>query len=152
MDKFLRNLKSNKVGINRNKNPIDMGLFLSFLTVDVIRPVEVLGNEKERTQLIGDNNLIIDGGVIDGVEYIDELRYGKNMQSQYHNYVHPFYLFEIFNPEGKRFFLDYYADDIKLEIHKAQAAYEELELEANDARKYLAGIIKFWDGMNNESN
>ena len=150
MNDFLGNLNRNKVGINLNKNPIDMGLFLSFLTVDVIRPVEVLGNEKERTQLIGDNNLIIDGGVIDGVEYIDELRYGKNMQSQYHNYVHPFYLFEIFNAEGKRFFLEYYADDIKFEIHKAQAKHEELELEANDARKYLAGIIKFWDGMNNE--
>jgi hypothetical protein len=40
--------------------------------------------------------------------------YGKNLDNPYNNFVNPFYIFDILNEDGKKFFLEYYAEDINI--------------------------------------
>ena len=106
-------LESDKIEINWNKNPIKMKDFLKFLTVDTVKSTSHLGYYNGWTQRVNkENMLVVQGGMINGVEYLDRLEYGKKMQSKYNNFVNPFYLFDILTKEGKSFFYDYYKDDI----------------------------------------
>lgn len=110
---FYGKLDQKKIQINWNKNPIKMDQFLSFLTIPVERSYEHLGDINGWTKLFNnDYKLIISGGNVHGVEYLDSLQYGIKLDNKYNNYVNPFYLFEILNNEGKQFFLDYYKEDI----------------------------------------
>ena len=118
MNKILSKLSSNKTNINWNKNPIDMDLFLYFLNVEVFPQTKFLGSSTGWTQYQGDNNLIITGGRIGSKHYLDSIQYGKNLDNPYNNYVNPFYLFDIMNQEGKKFFLKYYKDDIDALLNK----------------------------------
>jgi hypothetical protein len=112
MQKFYKALDKDKIEINWNNNPIPMELFLSFLTVETERQKKFLGSDNGWTLLTGDNGLEIGGGIIKGTEYLNRLKYGKNLDNSYNNYVNPFYLFDIMANEGKIFFLQYYAEDI----------------------------------------
>lgn len=58
-----------------------------------------------------DINLIITGNRVNGVEYLDSLRYGKKLFESLQYSVNPFYLFDILTKEGREVFMDYYADD-----------------------------------------
>ncbi len=110
---FYDKLSTEKIKINWNKNPIRMELFLSFLTTNTERSHEHLGSTTRWTRLFNkENSLIVSGGVVEGVEYLDSLQFGVKLSNLYNNYVKPFYLFEILTKEGQAFFLDYYADDI----------------------------------------
>lgn len=137
MKKFLKKLPMDKIKINRNKKPIRMDLFLSFLTVDLDRPTRHLGDCNGWTRLYGDDNLDVSGGKVGGVEYLDSLKYKSNLDNPYNNYVNPFYLFEIMTSEGQKFFLDYYSDDIQ----------EQLKSASEDLAKALeakVGVFDFW--------
>ena len=133
MEKLIKKLKSDKIQINWNKNPIKMKEFLSFLTVEVDRCTDHLGYHTGWTQYRGGDDLIIGGGIVSSVEYLNNLRYKKNLDNPYNNYVNPFFLFEIMNEDGKKFFIDYYRDDILKIISQEQA---KIEL----ARKNLASL------------
>lgn len=142
MKKFLQKLPFDKIKINWNKRPIRMDQFLSFLTVDVEVSRNHLGYENGWTRYYGDNGLIVGGGIIrysnGSVEYLDSLQYGEKLDNPYNNFVNPFYLFEIMNDEGKRFFLEYYSEDIQKELDSAQKA---LKL----AEEYKNELFEFWD-------
>ena len=133
MEKLIKKLDCDKIQIHWNKNPIKMKDFLSFLTVDVVRSRDHLGCENGWTQHHADDNLIIGGGMVGGVEYLDSLRYKKNLDNPYNNYVNPFFLFEIMNEDGKKFFLDYYREDILKILDQEQSKIEA-------AKKNLAGL------------
>lgn len=106
-------LSDEKIKMNWNRNPIKMNLFLSFLEIDVERTKDHLGYCNGWTQLINkEHKLYIGGGIVKGVEYLDTIRFGNRLCSPYHNYVNPFYLFDILTTEGKKFFVDYYKEDI----------------------------------------
>lgn len=129
---FYNKLQSDKIKINWNKNPIRMDLFLSFLTIRVERSHEHLGSNTGWTKLYNkEHNLIVSGGVLRGVEYLDHIEYGTKLSNPYNNYVNPFYLFDILTTEGKAFFFEYYADDIDtiVKTEKDGVAIEERRLE-----------------------
>ena len=115
---------SNKINMNWNKNPILMEVFLSFLTVEVKKDEECWGAENGWTQYNGENNLIVRGGVVKGVEYLDSLQYGKNMSNPYNNFVNPFYLLSIMTKEGKNFFFNYYRVEIDRLSERLRAELE----------------------------
>ena len=110
--------------------PIEMSVFLSFLRVDLERHRHV-DAYAGWTELHGDNDLIISGCEIRGVEYLDSIQYKENIDNKYNNYVNPFFLFEIMNDEGKAFFLHYYKDEINElmgeQLSKVQSAEEKLK-------------------------
>jgi len=129
---FYNKLQSDKIKINWNKNPIKMDLFISFLTIEVKRTYDHLGNDTGWTRLKNeDHKLIIGGGKVNGIEYLDRLEYGVKLDNPYNNYVNPFYLFDILTKEGQSFFLDYYADDIDTIVttEKAGIAIQARRLE-----------------------
>jgi hypothetical protein len=134
---FYRKLDNGKIKINWNKKPIRMDLFLSFLTVKVERQVKFLGSDTGWTQFKGEDRLEIGGGIVNGVEYLDRIQYKKNLDNAYNNYINPFYMFEILNDEGKKFFLEYYGEDIAAILKKAQA-----KLDA--AQQQRDAIYEFW--------
>ena len=127
---ILNNFPGDKIKMNWNKNPILMEVFLSFLTVEVKKDEKCWGSENGWTQHTGENNLVVRGGVVNRVEYLDSLQYGKNIDNPYNNYVNPFHLFTIMTKEGQRFFFDYYSS----EIDKLSAKIC-LELEAANQNK-----------------
>lgn len=144
MSNFFKKLKDEKIKINWNKNPIRMDLFLSFITVETKREKDFFGSDNGWTLLVGNDGLEIGGGVISGVEYVDKLKYKRNMVNPYNNFVNPFYLFEIFNNAGKKFFLNYYAEDIKTLLKQAQD-------EADRAASYKNELFSFWENVGGKS-
>jgi hypothetical protein len=144
MRKFYSQLKNDKIKINWNKNPIPMKLFLSFLTVEVKKLSDFLGSCSGWTQYKGDNGLVITGGIVK-VEYLDNIIYGKNLDNPYNNFVNPFYLFEIMNNEGKKFFLDYYADDISKLKDIAEKKIEQAQEQLLVAQQNKEELFEFWE-------
>jgi len=138
---FIKKLSYDKIKINWNKNPVRMDLFLSFLTVETERSKGFLGECTGWTQLTGDNGLIVSGGKVGGVEYLDHLQYKTKLDNPYNNYVNPLYLFEILNNEGKAFFLDYYSKEI--EVFLAECATE-----CDNAKTRLENAISKRDSAN----
>lgn len=135
---FYNKLPYDKIQINWNKNPIPMKLFLSFLTVSVKLTTDHLGYDTGWSQRVNEDlKLIVKGGSVDGVEYLDNIQYGTKLSNSYNNYVNPFYLFPILTHEGRMFFIDYYKDEIEklfekfdhaIDFHKRQQQEQELML------------------------
>lgn len=148
MKKFLRSMPKDKIKINLNKNPVKMNFFLSLLTVDVVRSKNHLGSCTGWTLLTGANGLEVGGGNVGGTEYLDHLKYRKNLDNDYNNFINPFYLFEIFNDKGKQFFLEYYADEIKGVLHKAKADAELSKQEFEAEKEKETEILAFWTSQN----
>lgn len=146
MRKFYSQLKGDKIKINWNKKPIQMKLFLSFLAVETQRQTDFLGSCTGWTQHAGDNNLIITGGIVGGVEYLDHILYGKNLDNQYNNFVNPFYLFPIMTEDGKKFFLDYYSEEISSLKNIAVEKVKFAESVLVGAKEYAAELESFWRG------
>jgi len=110
---FYDKLPSDKIKINWNKNPIEMSLFLSFLTVDVKRSYDHLGHGNGWSLLTNDElKLEVGGGFVNGIEFLNDLQFGIKLSNQYNNYVNPFYLFEILTEDGQIYFSNYYKDEI----------------------------------------
>jgi hypothetical protein len=141
MKRFLRKIDGGKIKIAKNKEPIKMNEFLSFLTVETKRPErEWLGKCNGWTKIEGEGGLEITGGIVGGVEYLDHILYGENLDNPYNNYVNPFHLFDILTDEGKLFFLRYYSHDIKSILDKTK-------LKAQSAAKEHRESKSFWGEM-----
>jgi len=119
---FFDKLKSDKVKINWNKNPIRMDVFLTFITVPLERSKDHLGYENGWTMLQNkEHKLIVGGGIVGGVEYLDRLQFGVKLSNPYNNYVNPFYMFDVMTDEGKAFFVEYYKEDIAKIVEQNQS-------------------------------
>jgi hypothetical protein len=146
MKEFLKALKSEKIKIRGNRKPVPMKTFLDFLTVKAERQDgDFLGKCNGWTEHFGDDNLLIKGGVVKGVEYLDSIVYKKNLDNPWNNLVNPFYLFEILNEEGKAFFLNYYKNDIEAILLSATT-------EAERAENTRLKTIEFWSSFGFELN
>lgn len=147
---LMQKLDYNKFKINGSggKGLIRMELFLSFLTVPVIRSNDHLGASTDWTKLTGEDELIISGGVlgvrasgsVERVEFLDSIKYKKKLHNNYNNWVTPFHIWEILNLEGKAFFSKYYKDDINAEIKKAENAVNRATLELKSIKKDLSSL------------
>lgn len=121
-----------------NKYLIPMDLFKSFITVPLKINKYFLGNYNGWTQCINEEHkLVIGGAVYHGIHYLNHVQYGLKRDNPYNNYVNPFYLFDIMNDEGKKFFMDYYREDIEkilkdkksdIEFIKESIRVKEIEL------------------------
>ena len=110
---FYSKLPSDKFKINWAENPIRMDMFLSFLTISVLRSKNHLGCRTGWTLHENkEEKLLVGGGVVGGVELLDSLQFGHRLSNPYNNYVNPFFLWEILNDKGRKFFFEYYEDDI----------------------------------------
>ena len=145
----LSKIDMNKYKINNGLNTlIPMKLFLSFLTVKVERNEKCCGYINGWTEFIGDNNLIIRGGIYKGVEYLDLLSYKKSLLSSCHDFVNPFCLFDIFNTIGKQYFIEYYADEIKTLIDHVNKRIEIAQKE----KDVLCSLTELGNGQGNPEN
>lgn len=141
-------LPHDKVKINWNKNPIEMKLFLSFLTVEVKRSTDHLGSCTGWTLL--ENNelkLRIGGGIVNGKEWLDSLQFGTKLNNKYNNYVNPFYLLGILTEDGKNFFIDYYKDDIEKMVSEQKNSIAYLESSLSDKREQLKVMLSEIEGL-----
>lgn len=133
---FYKKLDSDKIKINWNKNPIKMNLFLSFLKIDVQRCKNFLGSSTGWTKLINNEyNLIIGGGIIKSIEYLDNLQFGAKLDNIYNNYVNPFYLFNVLSNDGKIFFVAYYKDEIYNILKKSDQEVKDLRQQLKKTKK-----------------
>ena len=140
-ESFYNKLKDDKIKINWNKKPIRMDLFISFLNVELIRSNDHLGSNNGWTKLQNESiKLYIGGGIVDGVEYLDTLKYGEKLSNVYNNFVNPFYLFEIMNNDGQKFFIDYYKEDIDKIVKSFEDKKSNAEWNLKQARKELIDI------------
>lgn len=129
--RFYDKLQSDKIKINWNKNPIKMDVFLSFLTIPVERSYDHLGSDTGWTKLNNkEHKLVVSGGIVGNIEYLDNIQYGIKLSNQFNNYVNPFYLFDILTKEGQAFFLGYYANEIDaiVSAEKDGIAFQERTL------------------------
>lgn len=139
--RFYDKLQSDKIKINWNKNPIKMDMFLSFLTIPVERSYDHLGSDTGWTRLNNkEHKLIIGGGIVGNIEYLDTIQYGTKLSNQYNNYVNPFYLSSLLTRQGQAFFLKYYADDIDkiVSAEKDSIAFQERKL--THSKNIMQGI------------
>ncbi len=140
-DSFYNKLNNDKIKINWNKNPIKMDLFISFLNVKLVRSHDHLGSNNGWTKLNNESiSLVIGGGFVNGIEYLDSIQFGRKLSNPYNNYVNPFYLFEIMTSEGQSFFVDYYKDDINNIVKSYEDKKNNAENNLKMARKELIDI------------
>lgn len=147
MRKYFSKFGYRKIEISGNKNPISMDKFLSFLLVNVKRRNDNLGYDNGWTQLTGSNSLIIGGGWVNKVEYLNSIQYKNGLDCSSHGYVNVFYIFDLLSDEGKKFFLDYYKEDIQKHFQSADEDLrkaEQVVLKAAQAKKEL---LEFWDSF-----
>lgn len=139
MEAIISKLGNDKIKISQNKNPIKIETFLKFLNVEVQLSTNNLGYNNGWRERKGDNNLIISSGIIDGVDYLDSIQYGNKLANPWNNFINPFYMFDILNDDGKKFFIDYYKTDINKILNKyeeklriANKELEEIQSSIND--------------------
>lgn len=146
-------LDADKININWNKNPIPMEKFLSFLMVETEISRDHLGYGNGWTRRVNKEiNLTIRGGIVNGINYLDAIEYGSRMQSKYHNYVNPFYLFEIMTDEGKKFFLEYYSVEINSEVNCINESIKNTKEELVKLKNDLKEVKNIIDIYKNSFN
>ncbi len=146
LKEFYGKLPDDKIKINWNKKPIKMEKFLSFLTVPTTRSKDHLGSCDGWTKLKNKElNLSITGGIINRVEWLDHIQFGKNLANPYNNYVNPFYLWEILTKDGLDFFYEYYVDEITKRI-------KDMELKIKSTEKQLSELTDFYNKIIHRSS
>jgi len=136
---FYDKLDMDKIKINWNEKPIKMEIFLSFLLIKVNKTYDHLGSDNGWTCYKNDYiNLKVGGGIVNGIEYLDRIKFRKILSNPYNNYVNPFYLFDIMNEKGKSFFYDYYKNDIIKIIEEQKYKIEILEKNIIEEKQLLS--------------
>lgn len=140
---FYDKLNTDKIRIQWNKNPIEMKLFLSFLTVDMTRSSNHLGSSNGWTKLENSEiKLVVGGGIVNGKEWLDTIQYGVKLSNPYNNNVNPFYLFDIMSKEGRSFFVDYYKEEIEEIISRQKYYISSLKNDVRKAESLLEELVK----------
>ena len=139
-------LDCNKIQIAYNSDPIRMELFMSFLKVPVVKIKDHLGSCTGWTRYENEEiGLVIMGGRVRGVEYLDSIQYAKNPSNKYHNYVNPFFIFDLLTNDGRKFFADYYETEIMKIISDTKSALES-------AKKNVITLNDLHNGLVKETN
>jgi len=64
------------------------------------------------------------------------------MHNPYNNYVNPFFLFNLLNKEGKKFFVGYYADDIDDILEKSRNSIMELKQMVANSQEIYSTVLE----------
>lgn len=140
---FYKRLTLGKIGIGWNKKPVEMDLFLSFLEIDVVEKDNPAYKVLEWTLYENEQyKLKITGKKVDSNEYLYCINCRENLQKECHNFVNPFYLFDIFNDEGKQFFIDYYMDDILHLIDRQHEVVLDLQTKIDIEKKVYNDYVQ----------
>ena len=135
-------LDRDKIGIAFNSDPIRMELFMSFLKVPVIKIKDHLGSSTGWTRYENEEiGLIICGGIC-RVEYLDSIQYAKNPSNKYNNYVNPFFIWDLLTNDGRKFFVNYYKNEILKIISDTKSALESANKNAITLNDLYDGIVK----------
>lgn len=138
-------LDSGKIKIAFNSDPISMELFMSFLKVPVVKIKDHLGSSTGWTRYENEEiGLIICGGVC-RVEYLDSIQYAKNPSNKYNNYVNPFFIWDLLTNDGRKFFANYYKNEILKIISDTKSALDS-------AKKNVITLNDLYDGIVKETN
>lgn len=136
-------LDSGKIEIAQNKNPIRMELFMSFLKVPVVKIKDRLGSSTGWTRYENEEiGLVICGGRVRGVEYLDSIQYKKNPSNKYNNYVNPFFIFDLLTNAGRKFFANYYETEILKIISDTKSALDSAMKNAITLNDLYNGLVK----------
>lgn len=139
-------LNSNKIEIANNSDPISMELFMSFLKAPVVKIKDNLGSSTGWTRYENEEiGLVICGGRVCGVEYLDSIQYAKNPSNKYNNYVNPFFIFDLLTNDGRKFFANYYKNEILKIISDTKSDLES-------AKKNVITLNDLYDGIVKETN
>lgn len=115
-----------------------MNVFLSFLTVEVIKIEKHLGDATGWTLYENEDlKLRIGGGIVYGIDYLDTLQFGNKLSNPYNNYVNPFFIFDILTKEGQSFFINYYMVEIDEIVTSCQNAILNLKTQLSDKESLL---------------
>jgi len=149
---FYTKLDLDLIAFNYNKNPIKMDMFLGFLKFKIERSKNHLGSNNGWTKLESKNHqLIVMGGCVDGIEYLNSIKYKTNLHNVYNNFVTPFQMFNLLTKEGRLFFLDYYGNEISEIISNKREEAKRLEHSMKQAQKELLSIKKEYQALKNIS-
>lgn len=114
------------------RKPIAVNQLINFLKVEVSeRQVSDTG----WTDRFGENNLQIHGGIIGGVDYVSNIRYGRKIANKYNDFVTPLHIKEILTDEGWDFFCDYYKQEVESICKKYHSEADFLIEKAENLRK-----------------
>lgn len=139
-------LDSSKIEIAQNRNPIRMEQFMSFLKVPVVKIKDHLGSCTGWTRYENEEiGLVIMGGRVRGVEYLDSIQYKKNPSNKYNNYVNPFFIWDLLTNDGRKFFANYYENEILKIISDTKSALDA-------AKKNVITLNELYDGLVKETN
>lgn len=138
-----KKLDKGKIKIKWNKNLIKMDLFLSFLDISLDRSKCHLGSCTGWTKLFNKSKkLVVRGGIVNGVEYLDLIEYGENLDNMFNNFVSPFYLFGILSKEGRDFFMNYYKEIFTVIINDLDSDILYLNKELSSTKRLKIEIEK----------
>jgi hypothetical protein len=147
LKEFYGKLPNEKIRSNWDKRPIKMEKFLSFLTVKTTRSTDHLGRENGWTRHDNEEfKLYIGGGIVKGVEYLDNIKFGEKLANPCNNFVNPFWLHEIMTKDGLDFFLGYYDDEIKKRIKELELKIKATTDRLNGLNDFHKKIMKSIDG------
>jgi len=119
---------------------------MSFLKVPVVEIKDHLGSCSGWTRYENKEiGLVIMGGCVRGVEYLDSIQYAKNPSNKYNNYVNPFFIFDLLTNDGRKFFANYYKNEILKIISDTKFALEA-------AKKNVITLNELYDGIVKETN
>lgn len=136
-------LDSAKIEIANNSDPIRMDIFMPFLKVPVVKIKDHLGSVTGWTRYENEEvGLVIMGGRVRGVEYLNDIQYTKNPSNKYHNYVNPFFIFDLLTKDGRKFFANYYETEILKIISDTKSALESAMKNAATLNDLYNGIVK----------
>lgn len=151
-NEFYRLLSNDKFRIGC-KNPIPMKFVLDNLTVPVTECTDHLGYCNGWTQYRNDLiKLIVSGGIVGKIEYLEYLQYGKNLQNPYNNFVNPFYIFDLLTDEAKKFFVEYYIDDIESIHTQTLNEISRLQQQLENKRRKFAVVSNEVDRLKSITN
>lgn len=121
--------------IEGKHKPIEMDLFLSFLTIEVSKK-SILASWTER---VNKNHKLIINGYLhkSNTECLESIEFGEHLNNPWNNDVNPFYLFDIMTKEGQRFFLDYYKEDIESVVRSKVEDIDRLKHELTEEMKSM---------------
>jgi hypothetical protein len=149
--KFCIEMPLDSIGVHMKNRQIRMDDFISFLSIDMERIKSgFLGDCTGWTRLENkDNGIIITGGIVKGIEYLESIQREGNYHNNYNNYCTPLNILDLLTNCGVRYFIEYYEPEIRqikkdledsISYHKQKQIDDEKQL--YEIKEYIKSLTK----------